>query len=117
MLYKDAEFPDDPEELYYWVQLGEEFNKDNEFSETMAAQGEQELDADLFDSLAGEGGILQAGSAPSISVAGDGGQQAFLEQVTQGGEVAQVRPARNAGATVETLKPKSPLELLGSNIE
>jgi hypothetical protein len=114
--YADGEFPDDKAENFYWIRNGDKFRQDDEFVEAMEISGDMELDSESLSNLVGEGGILQAGSAPAIQTTTEEGQKAFADILASAaGTVAKVgKPLKKGDKPTgsEELVPKTPLEPL-----
>ena len=58
--YKCEEFPEDPEENYYWVREGGVYQKENRVSESISAAGSVDMDPEMAAAILGQDGILEA---------------------------------------------------------
>ena len=106
MYEADEDFPDDPEEYFYYVGQGGMVRKDDKKSEKMSLRiKDQAPDKDVAQALL-EDGPLSSGAMPAMGMATEEGGKAVLEALH--GEVQKVKPPKNKDKQKEETEPLAP---------
>ena len=113
MYEADEDFPDDPEEYFFFVGKGSTVRKEDRKTEKLSMKiSDNNPDKDLGQALL-EDGPLTAGALPSTNAVTEEGSKAVLEALH--GEVQKTKPKPNKEKTTEEtheLEPKEPWESL-----
>lgn len=94
----DEDFPDDPEEYYYFVGQGTMVRRDDKIKEKMSLKIKDNPDKELGDALL-ESGPLAAGALPSVGGASEAGSKAVLEALH--GEVTKAKAPKKTEKSKE----------------
>ena len=107
----DEDFPQDEEEIYYYVGAGNTLKNENITSTSAAVEVKDKNNKELVNALVCEGGALQTGALPSLEVSSEAGAKAVLEAVSSANTV-QVKNKKGPKDKDEAkkLEPKTVME-------
>ena len=114
LYYDSQEFPNDPEERFYYVHKPREMTNRKTVTDDATMEGAVNLDDDMAKSLLDEtDGMFRAGGMVGDKSLGAGGQKALLDDLADGGvQAAPKKKAKRATAeTSEEAKPKTQAEV------
>ncbi|CAK9040577.1 unnamed protein product [Durusdinium trenchii] len=81
--YQCDDFPDDPDECWYFMRSAQKFKRIDKTKEGMALRAEASVDDEARALLTGEHGPLQAGALPSVDAVSKPGCKALLDAVNK----------------------------------
>eukprot|EP00435_Cladocopium_sp_Y103_P065388 s488_g27.t1 len=107
--YADDDFPDDPDEAWYFMRVGNSFKKKDITSEGMTLKGSMDVDPNLRQALTdADEGIMRPGALPKMQTFSASGNKQLLdtlEKVTAAPKKKAKKEDEKSGA--EEVKPQT----------
>lgn len=115
----DEDFPNDEDEIYYYVGQGPEVSNERRVTESSSAVlKDKDPDKEMLQELLKEGGTLGAGALPSIGKVNEDGEKNIHEALS-GAEIAKVKKAptkKKKGEEVVEMGDKTPKEICSERL-
>lgn len=112
LYYEDDDFPDDPDEAWYYMPHGNKIRKDDKTKESVSLRGKAKMDSEMLKSITAEGSALAAGAVPNVHAATEKGKQKLLQAVASAPVAAKKKvKAPTKEPASEVVQPSTPIEL------
>ena len=112
----DEDFPNDEEEIFYYVGQGNEFKDESITTDGVAVKIKETGNKELADTLTGDDGLLRNGAVPAVQAHNEAGEKALIDAVAGSTEKApkEPKPKRDPATKAE---PKTVLDKARDEME
>ncbi|CAK9103962.1 unnamed protein product [Durusdinium trenchii] len=116
LFHFDDDFPNDEEEIFYYVGQGNEFKDENITTDGVAVKIKETGNKELADTLTGDDGLLRNGAVPAVQAHNEAGEKALIDAVAGSTEKApkEPKPKRDPATKAE---PKTVLDKARDEME
>ncbi|CAK9096979.1 Uncharacterized protein SCF082_LOCUS45505 [Durusdinium trenchii] len=112
LYYADEDWPEDPQETWYYMPTGRVIRQEDSTSETLKMSATRKVGTELQAALTGEDGPLQSGALPAIRAASEQGAKHLYSALDdEGKSIVKPKKPKKEKEEGEEVKPKTPLEL------
>ena len=116
LFHFDDDFPNDEEEIFYYVGQGNEFKDESITTDGVAVKIKETGNKELADTLTGDDGLLRNGAVPAVQAHNEAGEKALIDAVAGSTEKApkEPKPKRDPATKAE---PKTVLDKARDEME
>ncbi|CAK9066934.1 unnamed protein product [Durusdinium trenchii] len=112
LYYADEDWPEDPQETWYYMPTGRVIRQEDSTSETLKMSATRKVGTEVQAALTGEDGPLQSGALPAIRAASEQGAKHLYSALDdEGKSIVKPKKPKKEKEEGEEVKPKTPLEL------